>query len=410
MREREARLDVRGSAIVPSLLVALVVAGCGFTRMLPKYSAVEDRERERVWGEIRSSGVDYTGPPATDHAVVPFLAFAVPYDLDIVLVSNHPEWEMHEFARVRTPDGPTWLAKDTRAANGDQMLVTSSRPLFEEMPEIPLAAQRRPVRVRNRSEGNWLDLEIRYRNFDGERVQVTYEGRKPPPVRRRNGSTMGHSRHQALAVLDLSHRSFGDRASIAIGGESYGIRRVLGIRPLQLAIRQVQGGVAEATYRYVGGHGRVTRHPRSERSEIELQWSVDRGESGIVVRQGGELRTLVYRFRRTGRGALELFEVAVEFWNAEEPIFRMRFDPALPDLRRPFAGRAQSRWVMDVGGETGQAVGRAHLKSARRSAEIRILGSEPWWVANRCTISNLEFAGERAPRVRTRVEPCNEEG
>lgn len=405
----ESEWSVGGSAAVLGVaLLAYLLGGCGFARMLPKESAVSGASYDKYVTDIRESPVEYTGQAAVSYPVVPFLVLGIPYDLDIVLVSTHPDWEMHEFARVRSPEGPIWLAKDTRATNGDQLLITSSPLLFEEMPEIPLAAKQRPVRVRNRTEGNRLDLEIRYRNFDGDQVGATFEGKKPAPVSRRNGSTMGHSRHEVLAVLDLSHRSFGERASIAIGGRPYRIRRALGVQPLQLAIRQVQGGVAEGSFEHEAPEGRVTRHRREKRDDARVTWEVERGEDRVVVRQSSELRTLVYRYRRGRNGALELFEAAVEFWNAEEPIFRMRFHPALPDVRRSFEGTARSRWVVDVGDETGHAIGEVRTRSSGRRATMHIDGTKPWWVADRCTTSELEFAESGETRVQTTVEPCAE--
>lgn len=401
---------VRPTRLVLALCLVVGTVGCALGRMLPEGPAVSGEQRRTIWTGETPNRAEYRSPPRVERPVLPFLVFGVPYDLDIVLVSQHPDWDMHEYARVRTPEGPVWLAKDTREEDGDQLLVSGSRLLHESLPEIPLESRLSPVRVADSSEGNRLDLAVDYENYAGQEVSVEYAGPKPKPVERRNGSTMNHSRHQALVVLDLSHRSFGHRASIRIGGEGYRLTRAVGVQPLQLAIRQVQGGIPDTRLLQRGGEGAIaTRFGPSDAEGPTRTWQVERQGEAVVVRQTNALRTLTYRFLAPGDDRLELVAAEVGFWNRESPIFRIEFQPALPDVRRRFEGSRRSRWVMDVGDEVGHGQGIVEVRSTDEGAELAFEGKSPWWVADRCATSRLDFGGgedEDGVALETDVRPC----
>lgn len=401
-----------------------LLSACSVTRMLPKGPVLSDAERMEQFGDDAASGVAYTGEPRVQHPVLPFLVFGATYDLDIVLVSKHPKWDMHEYARLQTPEGPLWLAKDTRESDGNQLLVADIDEIHTWMPEIPLARKSSPVRVTNRSEDDTLDLEFDYENHDGERVHAEFIGprlRSKHLQSKRNGSTMGHSRDQVMAVLDLSHRSFGSHASMQIGGTDYGIERAAWVMPLRLALSQTQGGLAEAAYdlrfepraeERAAGFRSLHHMPGDQ--TVERSWEVQRQDDELVARQVSDLRTLGYRFRVGGDGEFELLEAWVRAWNAEEPTFHIAFNPALPDLRRRFRGRHESRWVMNVAGRENHAVGRATVtwNSDRPTVDMR--AEEPWWVADRCVTTSVEYtakgSGEQkgvSVDVRTDVRPCS---
>ncbi|MFB6372345.1 MAG: hypothetical protein ABEN55_04400, partial [Bradymonadaceae bacterium] len=229
---------VRPFVLLVSLSAIAATAACSLTRMLPRGPVVDEQTREAVWEGQSSSGVEYTSQPQVEMPALPFLVFGLRYDLDVVLISRHPKWEMHEYARIAGPDGPIWLAKDTRASDGNQLLVADASDLNGALPEIPLARKPSGLRVDDQSSSDRLDLRFRYENVDGQPVDVRYRGPRPDKrLVQRNGSTMGHSRHQVMAVLDLPYRRFGTQASIAIGDQPYPIRRALGLKPFRLALR-----------------------------------------------------------------------------------------------------------------------------------------------------------------------------
>jgi hypothetical protein len=398
-------------------LLFLLSTACSVTRMLPRGPVISDHERERVFGEDASSGVKYVSEPEDGIPALPLLPFAATYDLDIVLQSDHPKWDMHEYARLQTPDGPIWLAKDSRASDGDQLLVADLNDLEHWMPEIPLARKKAPVTVVDRSQGERLNLDIEYENHDGEEVSVHYEG--PPPTSaqsKRNGSTMGHSRDQVLAVLDLPYRDFGESASISIGGEAYGIEKIMGVKPMRMALTQTQAGIAEARFEQrpladaqtvdcPGAPAFRTVHDKPGDVRVSMNWTVEQRAGEVIARQCSELRTLGYRFLRTD-GALELAELYVHAWNDDERAFRMLFSPALPDPRRRFEGVHRSRFVMDVGGQRNHAVGRIVVRHRDGRQRLEVVSEDPWWAAERCVTSTVT-TGDTIRTV-TDVRPCEE--
>ena len=402
-------------AVLPALVV-VGLAGCALQRMLPEGPVVDRQTRQRLWDDEAPSGVDYTGEADGETPLLPFLVFGLSYDLDIVLVSKHPSWEMHEYARLQTPDGPVWLAKDTRSSNGNQLLVADIPEIETWLPEIPLERKSAPVRVEDRSTSRRLDLDIAYENFDGERVEVHYEGPRPETeLAKRNGSTMGHSRDQVLAVLDLPRRDFGDWALMRFDGKHVALKRALGLVPMNLALTQTQGGIPEAEFEQLPTPDNVdaaeagsfrTRHHMPGGSVTDRRWSVERTDGHVVVEQRSALRTLRFRFLESDGGALELLEASVIAWNAETPRFHVEFSPALPDLRRPFDGEFESRFVMDVAGQKNHATGRVTARSADGETTLEIRASKPWWAADRCVTSTVGRS-RIGSRVETAVEPCD---
>jgi hypothetical protein len=405
-------------------------------QMLPTGAVIDRDTRETVWGEVTPSEADYAPRGRQSSAgdavpLLPFLVFGLKYDLDVVLVSTHPEWEMHEIARIQTPDGRLWIAKDTRASTGDQMLVADLDQPNDWLPEVPLARRQRPIEVnRQRASDGQLELDIAYTNYDGMPVNITYSG--PVPSTRtslRNGSTMGHSRRQVMAVLDLPVRDFGTRASIRIGAEPYSIRRAAGLIPLRLGLKQTQGGIPDADVVQMadprGGASMQTVHQMADGSTVRRSWRVSRNQQRVVVRQHSPMRTLEFEFLRAevNRGrdrsessggepeALELIQASVFPWHTRrvlehggmvqtgEPAFRVRFQPALPDLRYDFAEGVESRFVMDVGGQRNHAVGDVVVRSGEGNARLEIRGRAPRWVASRCIQSIVRRRGAMSQRA-----------
>ena len=187
-----------------TLLSALLLSACGLKRMLPEGPVLKPNQRDAAFGETLASAASYTSLPESDVPVLPFMVFGVAYDLDIVVVTEHPVWDMTEIARIDTPDGPLWLAKDARRSDLEQIIIADIPDLFTWMPEIPVRRVQGTVRVEDRSSESDLDMDIFYTNPDGEPVHISYQGKVPVAEQgKRNGSTMGHSQGTVMAVLDL---------------------------------------------------------------------------------------------------------------------------------------------------------------------------------------------------------------
>jgi len=406
-----------------------LLCACGFRQMLPQGPVLSPADRV-AWDEERPSGASYTGPPRVDFPVLPLQVFGAAYELDLVLVSRHPDWNMHEYARLDTPDGPLWLAKDSREPSREQSLVAAQPDVLTWMPEIPLARRRSRLEVDDRSDDSWLDIDLRYDNIDGHPVEVRYEGRsRHRAMRRRNGSTMGHSRDQVLAVLDVSHRTWGRRASVRIDGREWPLQRVLGVRPLALALTQTQGGLSIGSYQQVAtlhGPPRAGReellHAASAESEdleardgatsggrfwtahqagdveIEQVWRIESTGTHLEVQQASPLRSLHYRFLASD-DALELVSLTVRQWGREVPTCHIALDPALPDVRRPFEGERNSRYAIDVNGQRGHAVGTLVARWTDDGVRILVAPEEPWWTRDRALVSTITYPGGNVAEV-----------
>ena len=378
-------------------VLSLLAAACGLDKYLPGGPVLDPWERSRDWSAPQLSGAAYVGPPRSDVPVVFLPFFGVTYDLDLVLVSRHPEWNMHEYAMLRTPNGPVWMAKDARESTMTQSIIAEMTDIYTLLPEVPLERKYTPVEVTDRSTGDWLDLEIAYENIDGKPVQVTYEGKPPQTMQaKRNGNTMGHSRDQAIVVLDVSHRDFGRKASVTIDGKSWGITRLLGIVPFQMVLAQTQGGFAigELTQQ-PDETGFTTRHP----GDITQGWTMHSGQGWLEARQTSELRTLTYRYLDTG-DAWELHAISVAQWDRATPTAHVRFSPALPDPRRAFDAEHRSRFVIDINGQQNHAVGDIVMRSTDDQVEVELVPIAPDWTLDRPMTGSIQFGDEGRVDIR----------
>jgi hypothetical protein len=382
-------------ALGPLLLLA--TSGCAALKAIEPIGPVLSFEERARWDRpYAPSGVTYTGSPRHPAPVPPVQAFGVTYDLDLVIRSKHPDWDMHELARIVTPDGPLWLVKDARRATLAQTIVADLPDIDAWWPEVPVERRGGPVQVDDRSAGDEVDVRVRYTNVDGHPAEIAYRGRVPAEVgRKRNGPTMGHSAHAVMAVLSIPGRSLGKDASVVIDGREQRLVRILGLVPFRAALVQTQGGFSagDLVQRTVDG-AVETEHAAG----AVQRWEVRRDGAVVELVQPGRLRALRYRFLPVpvgvdGGEALELVEIRVEQTGEDAPALFVRFDPALPDVRRTFAGTGTSRWVMDVAGSLGQATGTVAVTSTVDGAVVDVAGSAPAWVADRPVHGSVTFAG-----------------
>lgn len=364
-------------------MIAALLLGCGVAGLLPRGPVLDASARAATFGTPRPSAAPYGAEVRPGPPVPPVLVWGAAYELDLVVVDRHPDWDMHEIARLDTPSGPLWLAKDARASTLEQTVVVDLVDVDAWMPELPVARRAGRVDVTDRSTADELDLDVAYVNIDGEPVRIHYDGPRPRADRpKRNGSTMGHSQGSIVAVLDLSRLAFGRHATVEIDGVRQRIYRILGLVPFRMALVQAQGGLATGRFRVEEqGDGFVTRHLRDAAPvSAAWTWSVV-GEHATSVQARPE-RTLVYDWRVAGDVA-ELVSAVVIQPGRAEPVTRVVFDPAIPDLRRPFSGEVSGRFVVDVNGQASHAVGGWRAWWDADSAHLAMAPEAPWWVADR---------------------------
>ena len=352
----------------------------GLYDFLPHGPVLTPRQRVMAFGRERPATVVYTGPAQVPTPIMPLQIFGVGYDVDLMLVSDHPSWNMHEYAMVTTPDGPIWLAKDAREGSLEQSIVADRDDLESWLPEVTVRRKRSQVAVKDCSTEKHLELSLAYENIDGEQTEVTWQGPHPTRLERlRNTSTMGHSRDAFMVVLDLSYKAAARHATIVIGGQKRKIKRLLGLVPMQFALVQAQAGVAigEWTHHHSPQGFDTVHHGRTRQA-----WTVHDQGRELVVQQRHPMRTLSYRFLRNG-DALELVHARIEQYARSVPLCDMWFEPALPDFRRPFSGTFNGRYVIDVNGQHSHAVGQIEANSVAGTGILSILPDAPEWTTDR---------------------------
>jgi hypothetical protein len=241
------------------LVAVVLLTGCG-GKYKPGGPVITGWERTQAFSGYNISTAAesgaYTGQAVVAAPVLPFMAFGAAYDLDIVLVSKHPNWDMHEFVRMSTAQGPLWVALESRAGTLDQYITADLPDIDAWMPEIPMERKATPFTIQDRSTDEQIDVEITYENVDNQIVNVVFQGDPPyREQRKRNGHAMGHARNQAIAVVDIPHRESAFKAKISFDDKNEKIIKIGGIVPFQLAMEQAQGGLAIASfYTRLGEH------------------------------------------------------------------------------------------------------------------------------------------------------------
>ncbi|MCB9666434.1 MAG: hypothetical protein H6732_20150 [Alphaproteobacteria bacterium] len=341
------------------------------------------RERVRFLEGVGPSGVTYVAAPGTAHPVMPLQVFAAAYDLDLVLVDDHPDWDMHELARMVTPDGPVWLCKDSAVDTLDQQIAADLEDVDRWLPEVPLRRHRSPVTVDDRSTPAGLDLSLAYTNPAGERVEIRYRGPHPKgPLRKRNSSTMGHSARAVLAALDVSAQALARSAEVRIDGEVRPLRRIACLVPFAVALVQVQAGLSTGRWRQEeDGPGVRTVHDLHG-LDVAQAWTVASSAEGVDLVQDHPVRQLRHRFARHG-DHLELARVEVGNHGHDAPVGVLHLAPHLPDARVPFEGTFEGRWLLDVGGQPAHAVGRVTARWAEGALHLGLRPEAPRWTLDR---------------------------
>lgn len=233
-------------------LVGLALAGCG-GKYKAKGPVLTPWERTQAFSTDQNSAARYSGPAAVASPVVPLMAFGAAYDVDLLIMSKHPNWGLHEFGRISTPDGPMWVAKEARAGTMDTYITADVDNIDALMPEYATERKSSAFDVVDRSNEEAVDVEIRYQNIDGETVEVVYKG--DPPHRhqkKRNVDMKGIAANQAIALSDMAHRESGFTAKLRVNDKPQGVKRT-GLVPFQYATEQAQGGLSVGEFSVVPG-------------------------------------------------------------------------------------------------------------------------------------------------------------
>ncbi len=379
-------------------LPVLLTACASVKRLLPEGPALSEKEQAAFAEAAVPSRVRYTTGPQVEYPVLPVQLWGLHYAIDIVLVSDHPDWTMHEYARIDVPGRSLWIAKDADA-DGDQNVVAELDDIESWLPEIPVPRTAAPVVVQDHSDDARVDLRMTTQTPKGQAVELSYRGARPQkPPGKRNGSTMEHSRQAVAAVLDLAGQQHGGEVELLIGGQERRIEKVLGIYSMKFVLDQVQAGFAVASFEQrPAEQGFALERPAPgvdwPTRSLE-QWSDD----GRWVAREDPIVTLRYDLPVTqavnGGEVRELARGEVLQAEHDEPILRLRLDRALPDLRRRFEGKATSTFVLDVNGQAAHGTGTIESWWTREGPVVEMRPSAPWWLAERPMRTTVRYTDE----------------
>ncbi|NCG18378.1 MAG: hypothetical protein GWP91_05105 [Rhodobacterales bacterium] len=379
-------------------LISPLLTATGIKPYIATGPAGNARLRASLLSGTPTSDVAYQGPPLVDFPVIPLQIWGVQYDLDLVIVSDHPRYNMHEYARIQTPEGAVWLAKDALEDGLQQSLIADLDDIKRWMPELPIQRQQSAVQVTDRSTSDWLDLDFAYTNLEGEAVEVHYEGKPPRTYQRwRSGNTMGHSANTVMAALDIPYKSFARKATIRIDGKERSVDKLLGLVKLQVVLAQTQGGLATSQIRLTPSASEEIAFIADYRDQDggwqTTEWTFTPRENTVEISLNHPFRSLFYTFQRSG-DALELSSMHVCQFDVDLPVSRITLSPPLPDLRRKFTGRHRSRYVLDINDQQTQAYGRLEAWWDGDNACVEMVPEAPDWTADRPMRTTLRYDGD----------------
>ena len=354
------------------LMLPVLLWGCSgvLSNVLPAGAVLSPTEADAFEAPALPS-VRYTGdPPRLPGPLPPLQVFGVYYAVDIVIVSDHPDWNMHEYARLDAPQGSVWLAKDS-THDGVQTITADLPDIETWVADVPVPRRAGPIAVQEDWDGDHLTLSLDYTNPHDQAVSVQVEARVPSrPPRLRNGNTMGHSRQAVAAVLDLER--MGDaKAEISIDGEARKVVRLLGLAPMEFVLQQAQAGFAIADFaaQPTDGGLRITRPGQDAAwpSRAEEVWERQDGPDGLtrlVYDAVGRGRPA--RARRAGAAGVALSGAA----RRDPSLCGRGREPVPPRCQRAGGPRHRDRAGALVRGPAGRhpGIGAALAALAGRSA------------------------------------------
>ena len=386
---------MRTTTLASMLLSTLLSACAPLHRLLPEGPALSVGEQQPWFSSVSPSGVRYTGEPRVEFPVLPVQLWGLHYAIDLVLVSDHPDWTMHEYARVDLPDRSLWLLKDADV-NGDQSVVADMENIESWLPEIPVPRVAATVSIQDASDDAKVDIQLGGQTPTGQAVELSYRGKRPQrPPGKRNGSTMEHSRGAVAAVLDLAGQKHGGAVELSIDGEPRRIQRLFGIYPMKFVLDQYQAGFAVASFAQrpaAGGFELVRPAPGvGWPTQGHEAWSDD----GRFVHRYDPIVNLHYDMPPTqdmqGGEVRELHGGSVEQVGHDLPVLQLRLDRALPDLRRPFEGRATSSFVLDINGQQAHGTGTLEAWWTPDGPVVEMRPTAPWWLAERPMRTTIQY-------------------
>ncbi len=385
------------------VLGAVLAAGCSMRAsyavpieyLISRTSVVNE---DKYLGQPSQHVVEPGRVPLVRDPVVPFVAWGLWFDEDIMIsLSGDPGWGMIEVSKIVLPSGRhVWFTLDSKE-DGRQFVGLPDDPLAAEMakafpaPSYNAGLIVKEVKKRTRHK-TLAHYEVSYRRIDGApiRFELTVDDSVKPSLLR-NGHAMNHSQGNVLALVDLASMQLVKSGGFRFIGDHPRRAQSLLTQKIAGVLRQAAAGLRAGSWKL---NGASLEARNSDSNTLGL---VILGDDGRVVTlgTGDAFPSVQYDFAREGE-SLGLREIRVDqsLDGRTKEVARIRFNPALPDLRYgPPSRPLESRMVVGVNGQSGYQMGVVRVERDRdgSSARISVLSRKPSWAKQRPVVSFVRY-------------------
>ena len=384
-------------SLASSLLITfcLLAAAC-YPRLMPADPVAPDEQT--FLGAAEQSSQDYSGEPQRQSLVLPFIPWGLDFEEEMLFeFANHPLYGMVEITRVGAADGrQAWFALVSEL-NGVQHVVVGNAEaaaLARVFPAPVTEGGLQVVEVRT-------DSRVQYRATmnlpNGQHLDVLLSSRSQgSALPKRNGNAMNHSQDSVLVVLDLEEFNWAS-AEVRLDGRRTSVRKLALVLPFAWRLQQAVGGLASGSIWMDDSSGLAPTLRVAAGVPRPLEAQV--GDQGVTLRDRGEILETDWGFDSAAQGrAFELRSVAVR--HGQVPVFNMRLNPSLPDLRFPLSRTHESRFVAGSNGRAGLMTGTVRARSGESGPIVEVVPDIPFWACERPVRNTLDFVlsglGEQA--------------
>ncbi|HDS09961.1 MAG TPA: hypothetical protein ENN73_07015 [Firmicutes bacterium] len=338
--------------------------------------------RPDQYAGVRESGYNYNPAKVNEefiYPVFPFSIFFISIREEIFVELEHEHWWTLEICNF----GGEWFVLDA-IASGEQFLGVDKGMPCEIYLNLPVIKFEPGLQVMK--SGNAYN--VMYTSIDGENIRIDFIIKsKPIKLKRRNGSTMGHSDNLIWALIDIEELRLG-KASVIIDNEEaepkYLIPKII---QKSFLIKQTIAGI-----------------PQSDEVEMSLINSeemhgfvIDSQDKTSVTWKGevyNQFETR-YNFIKSGDDYLELFAIEGRFEGDE--IVKFEFFPALPDLRYINPEHEWSgKFSVSLNGIFGYSTGSVEVVNESGVIYCTLFPEYPYWASNRHIRSRIRYQGENS--------------
>jgi len=396
----------------PLLTLLLLLCGGCFPHLLPTGPVVSDEDA--YLGPLQPSGIDYSGLQRVREApVLPFLTWGLDFAEEMLFeFGRHPIYGMVEVTRVVDRDGRSeWFALVSERS-GVQHVVVGSAEAAALARSFPAPVWEGDLEVTEVRTARHVQYRARFGLPNGEFVDALITSKSQgSALPKRNGNAMNHSEQAVLAVLDLEEFNWA-RAEVRVDGQPAPVRWLAPFVPFAWRLEQAAGGLATGSLWMAGGGGPGLLAQREAQGQ-ELHYEASRAGDRLLLTYGGELLETTWTFEQPGGtdGPLELRQVDV--LHGDVSVFRLRLNPALPDLRYVPDRGFEAKMVAGSNGAQGYMNGVLRIGSLGGDVLVDVLPEAPPWACERPVRNRLSFVrpgldpgGPAGVRLSASIEPA----